>query len=124
MPLKAGANRSGALGQPIRWPEFNWQVISLKYGHLLQALFTRPGGEALRACIDAMGDPEYQRLLRCSADELRERLPGTGSTAGPIADLIAPWTTPRSWRRCATWAATTSARCRMRSPVSTTPARP
>ncbi|GHJ32387.1 pyruvate dehydrogenase E1 component [Streptomyces hygroscopicus subsp. sporocinereus] len=67
-----------------------WQVISLKYGHLLQELFTRTGGEALRARIDAMGNPEYQRLLRCPADELRERLPGTGSTAGPIADLIAP----------------------------------
>ncbi|MGW3952479.1 transketolase-like TK C-terminal-containing protein [Streptomyces sp. NPDC004752] len=67
-----------------------WQVISLKYGHLLQELFIRPGGEALRARIDAMGNPEYQRLLRCSADELRERLPGTGSTAEPIADLIAP----------------------------------
>ncbi|MFD7996131.1 transketolase-like TK C-terminal-containing protein [Streptomyces mexicanus] len=67
-----------------------WQVITLKYGHLLQELFTRPGGQALRARIDAMGNPEYQRLLRCSADELRERLPGTGSTAGPIAALIEP----------------------------------
>jgi pyruvate dehydrogenase E1 component len=66
-----------------------WQVITLKYGRLLQELFTRPGGEALRARIDAMGNPEYQRLLRCSPDELRERLPGTGSTAGPIAGLIA-----------------------------------
>ncbi|MGA6155120.1 transketolase-like TK C-terminal-containing protein [Stenotrophomonas sp. NPDC087984] len=67
-----------------------WQVMNLKYGQLLQELFARPGGEALRARIDAMGNPEYQRLLRCSAEELRERLPGTGSTAGPIADLIAP----------------------------------
>ncbi|MBA6433082.1 pyruvate dehydrogenase [Streptomyces sp. GMR22] len=66
-----------------------WQVITLKYGHLLRELFTRPGGEALRARIDAMGNPEYQRLLRCSADQLRERLPGTGSTAAPIAGLIA-----------------------------------
>ncbi|WNF01134.1 pyruvate dehydrogenase [Streptomyces luomodiensis] len=66
-----------------------WQVLSLKYGHLLQELFTRPGGESLRARIDAMGNPEYQRLLRCSADQLRERLPGTGSTAAPIAGLIA-----------------------------------
>lgn len=67
-----------------------WQVITLKYGHLLQELFTRPGGQALRARIDAMGNPEYQRLLRCSADELRERLPGAGSTGGPIAALIEP----------------------------------
>ncbi|MGW1563071.1 transketolase-like TK C-terminal-containing protein [Streptomyces sp. NPDC002144] len=66
-----------------------WQVITLKYGNLLQELFTRPGGEALRARIDAMGNPEFQRLLRCSADELRERLPGTGSTAAPIAEIIA-----------------------------------
>ncbi|MFZ3599375.1 transketolase-like TK C-terminal-containing protein [Streptomyces sp. BH104] len=66
-----------------------WQVISLKYGHLLRELFTRPGGEALHARIDAMGNAEYQRLLRCSVDELRERLPGTGSTREPIADLIA-----------------------------------
>ncbi|MFG2585701.1 transketolase-like TK C-terminal-containing protein [Streptomyces malaysiensis] len=66
-----------------------WQVISLKYGHLLQELFTRPGGEALRARIDAMGNPEYQRLLRCSAGQLRERLPGNGSTAQSIAELIA-----------------------------------
>lgn len=66
-----------------------WQVITLKYGSLLRELFARPGGEALRTRIDAMGNPEYQRLLRCTADELRERLPGTGSTAGPIAELIA-----------------------------------
>ncbi|MBW8797550.1 MAG: pyruvate dehydrogenase [Streptomyces sp.] len=66
-----------------------WQVITLKYGRLLEELFTRPGGEALRARIDSMGNPEYQRLLRCSADELRDRLPGTGSTAGPVAGLIA-----------------------------------
>ncbi|AQW46610.1 pyruvate dehydrogenase [Streptomyces violaceusniger] len=66
-----------------------WQVITLKYGHRLQELFARPGGNALRDRIDAMGNSEYQRLLRCSAAELRERLPGTGSTSGPIAGLIA-----------------------------------
>src|SRR6266566_8874286 len=31
-----------------------WQVITLKYGRLLEDLFTRPGGEALRHRIDAM----------------------------------------------------------------------
>jgi pyruvate dehydrogenase E1 component len=53
-----------------------WQVITLKYGRLLEELFTRPGGEALRHRIDAMPNPEYQRLLRCDPDELRRRLPG------------------------------------------------
>ena len=52
-----------------------WQVITLKYGRMLEELFTRPGGDALRHRIDAMPNPEYQRLLRCDAAELRRRLP-------------------------------------------------
>ena len=60
-----------------------WQVITLKYGRLLEELFTRPGGEALRHRIDAMPNPEYQRLLRCHPDELRQRLPGAGRGPGP-----------------------------------------
>ncbi|MEV3922382.1 transketolase-like TK C-terminal-containing protein [Actinomadura coerulea] len=63
-----------------------WQVLTLKYGRLLTELFDRPGGEDLRARIDAMPNPEYQRLLRCDAGELRDRLPG-GSE--PVARLIA-----------------------------------
>jgi len=63
-----------------------WQVLTVKYGRLLERLFTRPGGSELRARIDAMPNPEYQRLLRCPPAELRERLPG-GSA--PAAALIA-----------------------------------
>ena len=63
-----------------------WQVITLKYGRLLAELFARPGGEALRHRIDAMPNPEYQRLLRCPPDELRRRLPGGDE---PLARLIA-----------------------------------
>ncbi|WTE43449.1 pyruvate dehydrogenase [Streptomyces sp. NBC_01622] len=66
-----------------------WQVITLKYGRLLQELFSRPGGDELRHRIDTMPNPEYQRLLRCGASELRQRLPGTGPGAGRIADLAA-----------------------------------
>jgi pyruvate dehydrogenase E1 component len=62
-----------------------WQVITVKYGRLLEELFTRPGGDELRARIDDMPNPEYQRLLRCTAVELRDRLPG-GSAA--ITGLI------------------------------------
>ena len=65
-----------------------WQVITLKYGRLLAELFTRPGGEALRHRIDAMPNPEYQRLLRCPPDELRRRLPaGDEALARLVADL-------------------------------------
>jgi pyruvate dehydrogenase E1 component len=55
-----------------------WQVLTVRYGQLLEDLFARPGGEALRSRIDTMSNPEYQRLLRCTADELRTRLPGDG----------------------------------------------
>jgi len=65
-----------------------WQVIPLKYGSLLTELFTQPGGEHLQRRIDSMSNPEYQRLLRCSVEELRERLPGSGEGAASIEALL------------------------------------
>lgn len=65
-----------------------WQVLTLKFGALLETLFTRPGGGTLRSRILDMPNPEYQRLLRCDADELRNRLPGTGIDADEIRNLI------------------------------------
>ncbi|CND76670.1 transketolase [Mycobacterium tuberculosis] len=65
-----------------------WQVLTVKYGDLLEDLFARPGGDALRERIDRMPNPEYQRLLRCGPGELRERLPGTGPGRERIAALI------------------------------------
>jgi len=65
-----------------------WQVITLKYGRLLEELFAREGGDVLRRRIDAMPNPEYQRLLRCDATELRRRLPaGDAALAGLIDGL-------------------------------------
>ncbi|MEQ3554438.1 pyruvate dehydrogenase [Pseudonocardia nematodicida] len=65
-----------------------WQVLTVKYGRLLHELFARPGGDALRARIDGMSNPEYQRLLRCDADEVRTRLPdGNAELARLVADL-------------------------------------
>ncbi|MGB6179769.1 MAG: pyruvate dehydrogenase [Rhodococcus sp. (in: high G+C Gram-positive bacteria)] len=66
-----------------------WQVITVKFGRLLEDLFARDGGDAFRRRIVDMPNPEYQRLLRCSADEVRTRLPGHGDDAAIIADLIA-----------------------------------
>jgi pyruvate dehydrogenase E1 component len=70
-----------------------WQVLTLKYGRLLEQLFARPGGAALRTRIDRMSNPEYQRLLRCTAAELRDRLPGQdagegGQDVGAIRALL------------------------------------
>ena len=66
-----------------------WQVITVKYGRLLDALFARPGGDALRRRIDAMANPEYQRLLRHDIAGVRAGLPGEGPDAEPIRALIA-----------------------------------
>ena len=65
-----------------------WQVIAVKFGTLLEELFARPGGTELKKRIVEMPNPEYQRLLRCSADQLRNRLPGSGAGAAAIAGLI------------------------------------
>jgi len=65
-----------------------WQTITVKYGHELQDLFGRPGGDALRQRIDDMSNPEYQRLLRHSAEQVRDHLPGSGPHAQTIRALI------------------------------------
>ncbi|WP_428343084.1 transketolase-like TK C-terminal-containing protein [Mycobacterium sp.] len=65
-----------------------WQVITVRFGRLLEDLFSRPGGAALRRRILDMPNSEYQRLLRCSAPELRARLPGQGDGADAIGNLI------------------------------------
>ena len=65
-----------------------WQVITVRFGHLLESLMARTGGDARRRRIVEMSNPEYQRLLRCNADELRVRLPGTGDDGVAIAALI------------------------------------
>jgi pyruvate dehydrogenase E1 component len=65
-----------------------WQVLIVKYGRLLESLFARPGGTALRARIDAMSNGEYQRLLRRDAIRLRELVPGSGPRSSEIAELL------------------------------------
>jgi pyruvate dehydrogenase E1 component len=50
-----------------------WHVVEAKYGSLLTDAFARPGGEALRAHIDAMSNEEYQSLFAHDGAELRSR---------------------------------------------------
>ncbi len=65
-----------------------WQVLTVKFGALLEDLFARPGGDALRQRIVDMPNAEYQRLLRCSAAEVRDRMPGSGPHAQAISSLL------------------------------------
>ncbi len=64
-----------------------WHVITVKYGSQLTGLFERDGGQALRRRIDEMTNEEFQRMLRSTADELRERLPA-GRDAADLRRLI------------------------------------
>jgi pyruvate dehydrogenase E1 component len=66
-----------------------WHTITVKYGRLLRELFEREGGAALRRRIDQMPNEEYQRLLRSTPAELRERLPGSGRGSRDVANLLA-----------------------------------
>ena len=100
-----------------------WQVLTVKYGQLLEELFARPGGQLLRTRIDRMPNPEYQRLLRCSADELRAGCPALVPDADRCARCSAASATTRCGPPSATWAVTTTRRSPWHSPRSTTPAR-
>ncbi|MCO8276248.1 pyruvate dehydrogenase [Actinoplanes sp. TRM 88003] len=53
-----------------------WQVITLKWGRTIGALFDRPGGAELRARLEAMPNEEYQRMLRVDADRIADRIVG------------------------------------------------
>lgn len=66
-----------------------WHTQTVKYGRLLEGLFEREGGGALRKRIDGMPNEEYQRLLRSGVGQLRERLPGSGRGRSNVATLIA-----------------------------------
>jgi len=51
-----------------------WNVLEAKYGRDLQAAFKRTGGDALRECIDAMSNEEYQSLIRSDGAAVRQAL--------------------------------------------------
>jgi len=51
-----------------------WRVHELRWGRALQARFARPGGERLRARLDSLPAPEYQRMLRLPPGGVRKAL--------------------------------------------------
>ncbi len=50
-----------------------WHVVEVKYGRRLQQAFLRPGGEALRAWLDAMPNEQYQSMFALGPGALRAR---------------------------------------------------
>lgn len=65
-----------------------WQVLEAKYGQHLQAIFARPGGEALMHCIDDMGNEEYQATIRLPGEQIRTRLTRDDATISHLINDI------------------------------------
>jgi pyruvate dehydrogenase E1 component len=61
-----------------------WEVIDLKYGQRLEAVFSRPGGARLRAVIDDMSNEEYQSLLLKDGATVRARLTARDPALGEL----------------------------------------
>ena len=66
-----------------------WTVHTLKYGRLLEAAFTEPGGEALRAWIDAAPNDLYSALSFQGGAAWRARLASDLAHHADVLQLIA-----------------------------------
>ena len=68
-----------------------WNVVDAKYGSKMQEAFAAPKGELLRESIDSMPNEVYQRLVRESAETLREWLPRYSSAPDELVRLAGQW---------------------------------
>ena len=68
-----------------------WRVIDAKYGAQLEAAFELPHGDLLRTSIDEMPNEMYQRLLRNSAENIREWLPKFSADPLTLKGFIGQW---------------------------------
>jgi pyruvate dehydrogenase E1 component len=67
---------------------FGWDVVILKYGVLQQQAFAEPGGEALRAWIDACPNQLYSALTFQGGAAWRKRLRDDLGDQGAVSRLI------------------------------------
>ncbi len=67
---------------------FDWDVVILKYGSLQQAAFAEPGGEVLRAWIDACPNQLYSALTFQGGAAWRKRLLADIGGEPGIASLL------------------------------------
>lgn len=67
---------------------FGWDVVTLKYGALLQAAFLEPGGEGLRHWIDSCPNQLYSTLVFRGGAAWRKRLLDDLGDQGAVTSLI------------------------------------
>src|SRR5262249_58214611 len=68
---------------------FGWDVVILKYGSLQQTAFKEPGGDKLRAWIDACPNQLYSALVFQGGAAWRKRLNDDIGDQGAVSKLIA-----------------------------------
>jgi pyruvate dehydrogenase E1 component len=66
-----------------------WRVVTLKYGKLLEAVFQRPGGEALRGWIDDCPNSLYSALVFKGGAAWREHLLKDLGDVPGVPDILA-----------------------------------
>lgn len=67
---------------------FGWDIVRVKYGALQRAAFEEPGGEKLRAWIDACPNQDYSALTYMGGAVWRERLMDELGDQGDVTALI------------------------------------
>jgi pyruvate dehydrogenase E1 component len=67
---------------------FGWDVVILKYGTRLEAAFKEPGGDKLRAWLDACPNQLYSALTYQGAAAWRKRLLDDIGDQGPATKLV------------------------------------
>ncbi len=65
-----------------------WQVVPVRHGRRRDAAFGRPGGQSLRARLEAMSDGDLAALLAAPDQELRRRLAGGGSAGLGVSRVL------------------------------------
>lgn len=67
---------------------FGWDVVRVKYGSLQRAAFEEPGGDRLRAWIDACPNQDYSALTFMGGAVWRKRLMDDLGDQGDVSALI------------------------------------
>ncbi|HLJ01532.1 MAG TPA: transketolase [Bradyrhizobium sp.] len=67
---------------------FGWDVVIVKYGRLMREAFTEPGGEALKAWIDACPNQLYAALCFQGGAAFRKHLCDEIGDQGKVTQLI------------------------------------
>ncbi|HYE00621.1 MAG TPA: transketolase, partial [Alphaproteobacteria bacterium] len=67
---------------------FGWEVVIVKYGSLQEAAFREPGGDRLKAWIDACPNQLYSALTFQGGAAWRRRLMDDLGDQGPVTKLI------------------------------------